>query len=548
MINKDRLKNICADIGVDLDAQALERFELFASLLVEKNKVLNLTAITDPEGIAVKHFADSLTALRMIELNAEDRVIDVGTGGGFPGIPLLIARPEIELTMLDSTGKKLAFVSQSVEELGLSANVVHARAEEAGRGELRESFDFAVSRAVAAMNVLCEYCLPFVKVGGTFCAMKGAKGSEELGCAEKAIAVLGGETEKTESFILPDGGERVLINIKKDIAYCDKISAPFGTDFKKAAHIKKKCFRTARFCPTENSGQPPFPVICFYHRGTAVLLFSERTSAMDVKKAGAVLLIPVDRIRTNPNQPRKHFDSAELASLGESIRRNGILQPLSVRAQDADGSYELIAGERRLRAAAESGFDRVPCIVINADSAQAAVYSVIENLQRRDLNFFEEALAIESLGEKFGLDRAQISEKLGKAPSTVSNKLRLLRLPEEVREKIIAAELTERHARALLRIENEDKLHAAADTVIKRSLNVAQTERLVNAILEDETAQKPRVIKLFKDVRIFVNTINHAVDTMREAGIKAEALRTETQDSIEFTVRIPKEFACQSAG
>lgn len=131
MINKDRLKNICADIGVDLDAQALERFELFASLLVEKNKVLNLTAITDPEGIAVKHFADSLTALRMIELNARDRVIDVGTGGGFPGIPLLIARPEIELTMLDSTGKKLAFVSQSVEELGLSANVVHARAEEA---------------------------------------------------------------------------------------------------------------------------------------------------------------------------------------------------------------------------------------------------------------------------------------------------------------------------------------------------------------------------------------------------------------------------------
>ena len=215
MINKDRLKNICADIGVDLDAQALERFELFASLLVEKNKVLNLTAITDPEGIAVKHFADSLTALRMIELNAGDRVIDVGTGGGFPGIPLLIARPEIEITMLDSTGKKLAFVSQSVEELGLSANVVHARAEEAGRGELRESFDFAVSRAVAAMNVLCEYCLPLVRVGGVFIAMKGPDADAELGGSAAALKKLGGAYGDTRAFTLPDGSERRLVVCKK---------------------------------------------------------------------------------------------------------------------------------------------------------------------------------------------------------------------------------------------------------------------------------------------------------------------------------------------
>lgn len=233
MINKDRLKNICADIGVELDAQALERFELFASMLVEKNKVLNLTAITDPEGIAVKHFADSLTALRMIDLQPGTKVIDVGTGGGFPGIPLLIARPEIKLTMLDSTGKKLAFVSQSVEELGLSANIVHARAEEAGQGELRESFDFAVSRAVAAMNILCEYCLPFVKVGGTFCAMKGAKGAEELDCAGKAIATLGGETQKTETLILPDGGERILINVKRISHTATKYPRP-------SAQISKK--------------------------------------------------------------------------------------------------------------------------------------------------------------------------------------------------------------------------------------------------------------------------------------------------------------------
>lgn len=546
MINKDRLK-ISAPISALSSTRRLLKDLSFCVDARRKNKVLNLTAITDPEGIAVKHFADSLTALRMIDLQPGTKVIDVGTGGGFPGIPLLIARPEIKLTMLDSTGKKLAFVSQSVEELGLSANIVHARAEEAGQGELRESFDFAVSRAVAAMNILCEYCLPFVKVGGTFCAMKGAKGAEELDCAGKAIATLGGETQKTETLILPDGGERVLINVKRYRTLRQNIRA-LRHRFQKAARITGKSSRTAHFCPTENSGQPPFPVICFYHRGTAVLLLSERTSAMEVSKAGAVLLIPVDKIRTNPNQPRKYFDPDELSSLGESIRRNGILQPLSVRAEDGDGKYELIAGERRLRAAAESGFDRVPCIVINADSTQAAVYSVIENLQRRDLNFFEEALAIESLGEKYGLDRAQLSERLGKAPSTLSNKLRLLRLPEDIREKMISADLTERHARALLRIEDLNKLHAATDTVIKRSLNVAQTEKLVNAILDDETAHKPHVIKLFKDVRIFVNTINHAVDTMREAGIRAESLRTETQDSIEFTVRIPKEFACRNAG
>lgn len=215
MIDKNRLSELCREIGVAIDAEALERFELFASLLVEKNKVLNLTAITDPEGIAVKHFADSLTALKMIDLTSGAKVIDVGTGGGFPGIPLLIARPEIKLTMLDSTQKKLAFVSESVEKLGLQASIVHARAEEAGQGDMRESYDFAVSRAVAAMNVLCEYCLPFVKVGGTFCAMKGAKGKEELDDARKAIGILSGEVQRTETLLLADGGERTLVNIKK---------------------------------------------------------------------------------------------------------------------------------------------------------------------------------------------------------------------------------------------------------------------------------------------------------------------------------------------
>lgn len=269
---------------------------------------------------------------------------------------------------------------------------------------------------------------------------------------------------------------------------------------------------------------------------------------MEVSKVGSVLLIPTDRIRANPNQPRKVFDADSLAALSQSIKANGILQPLSVREKDSDGIYELIAGERRLRAATDAGFNRVPCIVVNADCAQSAVYAVIENLQRRELNFFEEALAIETLCDKYGFDRSELSKKLGKAPSTVSNKLRLLRLPEDVRDKIISAQLSERHARALLKIDDSNKLHAAVDTVIKRSLNVAQTERLVDAIVQGAVSHKPKVIKLFKDVRIFVNTINHAVDTMRDAGIAAQAQQTETEESIVFTVRIPKESAYSPAG
>ena len=215
MINKQELKRICSEINVELDDIALDRFDKFAELLVEKNKVLNLTAITEPDEIIVKHFADSLTALSVIDVPRGAKIIDVGTGGGFPGIPLLIARPDIELTMLDSTKKKLAFVQEAVNELGLNAVVLHKRAEEAGQSELRESFDFCVSRAVAALNVLSEYCIPFVKVNGTFLAMKGSKGNEELDAAKKAIPALGGKVINKKSIILPDGGERILIDIKK---------------------------------------------------------------------------------------------------------------------------------------------------------------------------------------------------------------------------------------------------------------------------------------------------------------------------------------------
>ena len=214
-MDRSFLINRCESISVKLDDTALSRFEQFEILLLEKNKVMNLTAITQPDEVVIKHFLDSLTVLGAVDIPQGASVIDVGTGGGFPGIPLLIARPDIKLTMLDSTRKKLDFIDFALQELSLTAATVHARAEEAGQGELRESFDFAVSRAVASLNVLSEYCLPFVVPGGTFCAMKGSKGSEELAEAEGAVRLLGGEVSEKKLLRLEYLGERTLISIKK---------------------------------------------------------------------------------------------------------------------------------------------------------------------------------------------------------------------------------------------------------------------------------------------------------------------------------------------
>lgn len=215
-VNLEKLKTLADSFGVELSDEKLTLFENYAEKLVEKNKVMNLTAITDPDGIAVKHFADSLSVFSIINPDSGAKVIDVGTGAGFPSVPMLIARPDLKLTMLDSTGKKLAFIAESLENMGINAATLHARAEEAGRSKAyRESFDFCVSRAVASLNVLAEYCLPFVKVGGTFVAMKGAKAQDEIDAATAAIRLLGGEITEVKSFSLADDGERNLVFIKK---------------------------------------------------------------------------------------------------------------------------------------------------------------------------------------------------------------------------------------------------------------------------------------------------------------------------------------------
>ena len=216
MINKDFLKSKAAEIGIELSSESLDRFDKYAEMLVETNKTLNLTAITEPDEIVTKHFCDCLSLLKEVEIPQGAKLIDVGTGAGFPGVVLLIARPDLKITLMDSTNKRLVFVQSVVDALGLKANVVHSRAEEAGKNPaFREKYNFVTARAVANMQTLSEYCLPFLKVGGLFAAMKGAKASDELSVAKGAIKILGGQVHSAKEFNLFDCGERSVLCVKK---------------------------------------------------------------------------------------------------------------------------------------------------------------------------------------------------------------------------------------------------------------------------------------------------------------------------------------------
>lgn len=221
MIDLDLLKTAAAPFGVELTPEMGERFDLYARRLVEWNGKINLTAITDPAGIAVKHFADSLTAAPLLP-TGELSLVDVGTGAGFPGVPLAILRPELSLTLLDSLQKRLTFLETVCGELGVTARFVHARAEEAGRDPaLREKFDVATARAVAALPALCEYCLPLVRPGGRMIALKGPDADRELAEAARAIGLLGGKPGEMRALTLsmPDG--EVL---ERRLACIDKIA------------------------------------------------------------------------------------------------------------------------------------------------------------------------------------------------------------------------------------------------------------------------------------------------------------------------------------
>lgn len=216
MINYELLGRELKQIGIELDDYGLDRFDQYAERLVRWNEKVNLTAITDPDEIVIKHFVDSLYILKFIKMSPNQSLVDVGSGAGFPGLPLLIANPQLEVTFVDSVNKKLSFIKDALNNAGLMANIINSRAEELGRNsDFRESFDYVTARAVAPLRVLAEYCLPLVKPDGFFVSMKGSNGLQELADAENAIKTLGGEVAKTAEYTLPNGDPRSIIIVRK---------------------------------------------------------------------------------------------------------------------------------------------------------------------------------------------------------------------------------------------------------------------------------------------------------------------------------------------
>ena len=251
-----------------------------------------------------------------------------------------------------------------------------------------------------------------------------------------------------------------------------------------------------------------------------------------------VRYIPLERIVPNPHQPRRDFDPEGLSELADSIRQYGVLQPATVRTRGRD--YELVAGERRLRAAKMAGLRELPCLIAQVGEEDSALLALMENLQRRDLSFMEEAAAIAQLVQRWGLSQEEAARKLGKSQSAVANKLRLLRLSPDCTRLLCAHDLSERHARALLRLaDEEDRLHAL-QTIIRRGCNVAQSEALIEEMLKRKQTSPRLPTYVVKDVRIFLNTIRHSLGLMQRAGVEADMQREDTEENILLTIRIPK--------
>lgn len=257
----------------------------------------------------------------------------------------------------------------------------------------------------------------------------------------------------------------------------------------------------------------------------------------------SVVYIPVKAIRPNPYQPRKSFSQKALRELSESVKQYGVIQPVTVR-QRGFYSYELVTGERRLKACQMAGIEKIPAIIIDTRENDTAIISLIENIQRENLSFFDEAEAISSLIETHNISQELLAKKLGKSQPSIANKLRLLRLDRKERSMIVEFGLSERHARSLIRICDSEKRMEILKKVCESNLNVRDTERLVDKVLYDKenekTPRKSKRIKLFTDIRVFTNTILHAVSSMKESGIDAESTRFENEDYYEYVIKIKK--------
>lgn len=234
MLNKNLFYGTIRPFEINIDHAAFTRLDKFAELLIETNKSFNLTAIKEPDDVTVKHFADCLAIFKYVDIPENAKIIDVGTGAGFPGLVLKLTRPDIQMTFLDSTRKKLGFIENVLNECGVQGEILHMRAEEAAQlPKYREQFDFATARAVAALPVLSEYCLPFIKLGGSFISMKSAESNEEIGEAKKAIGILGGKIQEDIVFDLVENMPRRIIKIKKNSQTPTKYPRP-------SAQIAKK--------------------------------------------------------------------------------------------------------------------------------------------------------------------------------------------------------------------------------------------------------------------------------------------------------------------
>lgn len=265
-----------------------------------------------------------------------------------------------------------------------------------------------------------------------------------------------------------------------------------------------------------------------------------------------ITMISIDLIRPNPYQPRRKFDQGPLDELCQSIKQYGVIQPINVR-KISPTHYELVAGERRLRASALAGLKEIPAIVVDVGEDDSAILALIENLQREDLGYMEEAEGYRNLIKEHGLTQEELASKIGKSQSTIANKIRLLRLSPMVKKLLSDNNLTERHARALLKLEDEQLQLKVLQRVCERGLNVRKTEELVQKVSDKYCSAmksedyKGHVTKSIKDIRIFVNTIRQAIDTMKKSGVNARAAQIDRGEYLEFIVRIPKREDLQKA-